>query len=889
MSARLNSPNRQIASALPAAAALCLLVCATGSAEAQQGRAATPDGDTVVVTPGEEFAASGLHKLIFGEAYRALWAAPIEVEVLDLATEAGGLEPVMEVGRLQTVGLALRGADGRAYTFRGVYKDLVRGLPEQLQNTAVADIAQDQLAAGTPTGSSAAIALARAAGVLQPQPRLVVMPDDPRLGEFREKFAGLLGTLAEFPTGADSGAGTFGADRIVDAREMLVILDSGEGQIDAHAFLRARLVDLLLGDWDRHVGQWRFALIPGIEAWQPISEDRDQAFSRYEGLAMAMARNREPKFDVYGASYQGMEGLTWNARSVDRGILGGLDREAYVQAARRIQEQLTDDVIEESLRRFPPEHFAIVGEELVEQTKNRRDNLVDQAEKFYEFLSGQTNLFGTNRDELVEIEFAGDAITVGISPLAQAGGACDARAGGARFVERRFVPDDTSSIRIYTGDGSDRVVLKGRDPGAIDVKIVGGNGQHAACDLEGREHRFDYSTAENSGKGPSIARNVWLSPAATLDDAAEPESSQGPTLRARRDWGSTSYTAPIMGWSPDPGLTLGMTFIKEHFAFRKRPYGAHHELRARLAFGVLRPAFEYSGIFRSENRRFYWSVRGIASGIEGLNFYGFGNETENTDDDEFYRVRQNVFGTNVRAAWVVGENVTVSTGPAAYYTTTREDENRLIGQTLPYGSEDLGQAGWTAGINFNNQRFPGNRNLKGSDDIFRFGPSPLGAGLSLDVDAAYYPKAWDLAAAYGKVTAKGSFTGILGSGTAIQLLLGGATTWGDVPYFDAAYVGSHEVRGLRQNRFAGNDAAYANVGLMQRVGKLTLVIPGRWGVVLRGDTGRVWLDGEDSDTWHWSYGGGLWWAPWDLMNAIRVVYFTSDDDSQFYFLMGFEI
>ena len=47
------------------------------------------------------------------------------------------------------------------------------------------------------------------------------------------------------------------------------------------------------------------------------------------------------------------------------------------------------------------------------------------------------------------------------------------------------------------------------------------------------------------------------------------------------------------------------------------------------------------------------------------------------------------------------------------------------------------------------------------------------------------------------------------------------------------------------------------------------------------DVGRVWLEGEDSDTWHWSYGGGLWWAPWDLMNAIRVVYFTSDDECAF--------
>ena len=93
--------------------------------------------ETATVVAGEGYDAGGLHRMIFGQAYRDLWGMPIEVPLLDLEKDAGGLTPLMVVGRLQTVGLAFRGADGRSYTFRGVHKDLVRALPEELRETVL--------------------------------------------------------------------------------------------------------------------------------------------------------------------------------------------------------------------------------------------------------------------------------------------------------------------------------------------------------------------------------------------------------------------------------------------------------------------------------------------------------------------------------------------------------------------------------------------------------------------------------------------------------------------------------------------------------------------------------------------------------------------------------
>ncbi len=110
----------------------------------------------------------------------------------------------------------------------------------------------------------------------------VLPKDDPRLGEFAGEFGGMLGTIEERPTdGKGDAEGFAGASDVIDSDELLkVIEDTPDNQVDTRAFLTARLVDLFLGDWDRHRDQWRWARF-GDERprkWQPIPRDRDQAF-----------------------------------------------------------------------------------------------------------------------------------------------------------------------------------------------------------------------------------------------------------------------------------------------------------------------------------------------------------------------------------------------------------------------------------------------------------------------------------------------------------------------------------------------------------------------------------------------------------------------------------
>src|SRR5690606_7872974 len=228
-------------------------------------------------------------------------------EVLDPDTFAGGLKVGELGGGKQTVSVRLYDASGREYVFRSVDKDQSGGLPEDFRGTLVSRVAQDQVSSKHPTAALIVAPLLEAAGVLHARTQLLVVPDHPVLGEHRERFAGMLGTLEERPNEYERGISAFaGAERIAGTETLLDHLEEGsEHRVDAPAYLRARLVDFLIGDWDRHLDQWRWARFDreGVHRWAPIPRDRDNAFSRYDGLVMGAVRQGWPWLLEFDAEY----------------------------------------------------------------------------------------------------------------------------------------------------------------------------------------------------------------------------------------------------------------------------------------------------------------------------------------------------------------------------------------------------------------------------------------------------------------------------------------------------------------------------------------------------------------------------------------------------------
>ena len=97
------------------------------------------------------------------------------------------------------------------------------------------------------------------------------------------------------------------------------------------------------------------------------------------------------------------------------------------------------------------------------------------------------------------------------------------------------------------------------------------------------------------------------------------------------------------------------------------------------------------------------------------------------------------------------------------------------------------------------------------------------------------------------------------------------------------------MRGYDRNRFAGDSSAYANAQVMVTLFNMNLILPMRFGVLGLADIGRVWVEGETSDKWHPSGGGGIFLRVMTAEIAFHGLIAVGDEDTKFYVNIGFGI
>jgi hypothetical protein len=852
-----------MSASLAGRALLAGLALTTSGLALARDEAPSPDGGgeqrAAVQRAGPQHRAGAVHRFIFGRDYRDLWTQPTRVDVLDLATFAGGLTPVRRIGAGQSRNLALRGGDGRAYTFRALEKDATRGLPEELRDTIAGDIAQDQLSALHPAADAVAGELLRAVGVLHVDSRLVVLPDGARLGEFRSEFAGALGTIQEYPR-ADGAGGTgfAGATELVESRELLRRLRrSSDERVDARAYLRARLMDLFVGDWDRHLGQWKWARLGGRSDWQPIPEDRDFAFSRYEGLALAVARNWYPRWVKFGDDYPSMLGLTWQAWPLDRTLLTGLERAAWDELAAELQARLTDEVIDRAVRQLPDEYEAVDGPRLAQALRSRRDRLRAAADRFYLHLAGEVGVEGTDEGDVAEaIALEGGGLEV---TLRRAG------AAGEPWFRRRFLARETREIRIELRGGDDRFVSRGRS--AIRVRVIGGEGDDVLDDSAGGgAHLADWQGNLRLLRGPGTRVD-------TRAYAPPPLEKEAPYLPAR-DWGRQRTILPWFSVGPDVGLFAGGGVRLERFAFRTYPYRSRHVLLGGYATGAGGFRADYHGDLRLENSTLAFAVDARASQIEIIRFFGLGNETPSPVRDEYFEVRQTQLSLAPSMVVPLPSGLSLSVGASLERFRTSLPRDRFISLARPYGSEPFRQLGASAELRLDTR------------DV----PTAAQRGFLLVAGGSIHPAVWEVREPYAEAHAEAAthLTARVPTRPTLSLRLGGRRLSGSFPFMEAAFIGGAEtVRGYAPQRYAGAASAWGNAELRLTLGRYRLVFPGQYGAFAFADSGRVWAPGERSQRWHTGAGGGLWFAYLERRNAVTLAVARSAERTALYVQMGF--
>jgi len=833
--------------------------------------------ETREVVAGPQYEAGGWFRFLFGEGYRDLWTTPIEVEVLDLEKDAGGLTPVRQVGQAQTLGLALKGADGKAYTFRSLHKHPERMLPEFLRDQFPAKIVQDATSGTHPAAALILPPLAEAAGIPTNHPRFVSIPDDPALGEFREKFAGEFGTLEEFPLPAgDGNPGFMGATEIVSTGELWKRwMESPANRIDSQAFLRARVLDLWVDNFDRHSGNWRWMALPGRDKLTPLPEDPDMVLVYHDGQVMKSVRNRIPRLLKFTGEYSGrLDGPLMNCWAVDRWLFADLERADFEKMARELQGTWTDEVIETALRQMPPEWYALDGPDKVAKLKKRRSDLVDYVLRVYRYYADQVDVHGTNEADHVTIRrLDDDAVEVTLAPAGDP---------TSPYYRRRFVPDETKEVRIYLHGGSDHVERTGPAGGPIAIQAIVEGGRNVVDDSRsgGTQVWRDGGTVDvERGSGTKV-HGPWVDPHA---------DSERPWVQSR-SWGHWTVPQTIVGWKPDLDLLLGAGFTRTSWGFRDLPYHSKQSFAITMATGDPWPGkAEYVGDFRRTASRVSYRVHGLASGLERINFFGLGNDTPQETDPVVYKSEETVALFNPTIRYELGRRLDAFVGAAVRYTDSGDDPDTILGQTMPYGIGGFGAVGVTGGFELDT-REPVQRRATGgsSGEVgINLEAEQTVNGLAMRVGGAWVPEAWDVLKDYSWVD--GEVDAYLGDSRAhLAVRVGGRHTWGDYPWFDAAFIGGGNARAYRSDRFAGDSSLYGSAEVRLWLGNVnTGIVPVRLGVFGLVEAGRVWLEGEDSNTWHPSYGGGLLFQPVGVATAFNITAATGDEGTRFYFGAGF--
>ena len=399
--------------------------------------------------------------------------------------------------------------------------------------------------------------------------------------------------------------------------------------VDQRAYLRARLLDVLIADWDRHADQWRWAAFePGDldptltgddatqgKVYRPIARDRDFSFYGIGGALQPALQFFDRRLQGFSDDYGSIQGQTQNGFFQDRRFLDELSHDDWRAVAQQVQTELTDDVIERSVRALPDTIYAQVGEFWTSGLKARRDGLVEAAGNYYELLAGVVDVIGSDERELFEAVRQRDR-SLDVTVRSYKGGE-----PGRVLYRRTFQPSETNEVRLFGFAGRDVFRVTGDGPGSILIRVVGGAGGDEIEAPAGTVNVYD------TPDGLEISDDSRVS---DRRSRAVDVNRYDPTEQVL----ASRLFFPSVGYTPTDGALLGLSATFNVPGFRLRPFAATHVVSANYATATGGLAGAYSGRMREAVGKFDLDVDVEATTARyARNFYGLGNASPEVDGD----------------------------------------------------------------------------------------------------------------------------------------------------------------------------------------------------------------------------------------------------------------
>jgi len=744
--------------------------------------------------------------------------------------------------------------------------------------TAAEGIVQETFLSSHPFAALAIPPLADAVQVYHTNPELYYVPKQPGLGVHNGLFGGEVYLIEERAGGNWKGVASLGnSKKLISTIDVAdEIAENHKSKVDQKRFLRSRLFDQVIGDWDRHDDQWRWAKIKvnkDSTAYQAIPRDRDQPFSKYDGFLVKCARLFMPflrQLKEYKPDIKNMKWSSWSPKYVDNSFLNEMDWEDWERETKYIQANLTDEIIDEAFKVWPKIVQELTAEEIKSVMKKRRDRLLKFAKQHYDLLYKKVDVYGTEKDERFVIERLDDENTR-IRVYHK-------RKKGDRLVfDRTFQRSVTKEIAVYGLGDDDDFEVTGETNKGIKIRLIGGLGEDKFIDkskvsgLSKKTIVYDNKEKNEFDLGTESKNNVSKRRDLNIYDRRHYHYEYNFTI-----------PLPLLGFNPDDGFFLGANIINTRYGFKKSPYASLHQFRGDIAFATKGINMYYLGDFVDVVGDWNVMLEGIfRTDRSAFNYFGLGNNTAlTTDDFDFNRVRQSlirIYPAFKKSFTSLGAGFTV--GPIFEQSSIDNTDVRFIDGNNTDLSADIFEKKYFGGFKV------------GFDGISKDNIQIPTRGAHFSVDATLMTNLEATEQDFSLLNS--SLTIYQNIDQKARLVLatkvGVAHRTGDYPFYHSAILGSDlNLRGYRSERFYGQTAFYHNTDLRLKLfSSINKILPFTLGILGGADYGRVWLDDEQSDKWHSGYGGGLWFAPVDFI-VMNFTYFVTDEDSRFALRFGFD-
>jgi hypothetical protein len=718
--------------------------------------------------------------------------------------------------------LRLKSSNGKEYSLRSIDKSRDDVIPKEVKGTFIEGIIRDGVSMSHPYGALAVAVMQQEAGIYHTLPMVVYLPDQNALDSFNDKFKNDLYLFEQRPEGDWSDAPNLGGfSEYLNTMEVVsnLLANNKEG-VDQRAYVKARLFDMLVADWDRHEDNWRWGVshVNGQTIYIPVPRDRDQAFYAHDGVLIDRMLNATGMgfMQNFDRTIKDVNVLNESSKDMDRFFTSSLSLNDWLQIASELQHALTDTVIAQSIRQIPPAVFENCGKAMIEKLEARRDQLPKYAAQYYRFIAKEVAVTGSKQREHFTVSSLDSGKTaVDIYRVNEQG-----QKESEPYYQRVFNAGETKKLRVFG---------------------IGGNDEY-----------------DMAGKPKDIKFNVYDT-----------------TPAYKYQWFRYNYK----GFSPDilynnnDRIYAGLKYKTTKYRWDKTSIA--HQYTAGVRYSISQNAFSgYAGALYPELLgKWDMSVYAEYDAIRWTNFYGTGNESEMlTKDVTFHRLRSKEWYATLEFTRRFGNNSLAISG---YYqeVQNKNDTGRYVDKIFHFVNPDVYALNRYAGVQVSYQFKALNDSIVPTKGFAFLTSGTLSNNFE---QKEFFQKYEANVHAYLPLTDHFSLAVHAGGITVVN----DAVLNSGQAYQHAILGGGRSLRGYRRERFWGQTAYYNQNELRFITDLRTKIMNGKIGLFGFFDDGRVWIPGENSNKIHVGYGPGLLLAPFNKISA-TLTYSMSEEISLF--------